>query len=67
MPLIHKSEQTTLGNVFNLTSSNKGIWTPALRYTVYNNVTKNYKIPKRIDINGYVDKDSESIVLGGKK
>ncbi len=62
----YKSKQL-FGNVFNLTSSNKGIWTPALRYTVYNNVTKNYKIPKRIDINGYVDKDSESIVLGGKK
>lgn len=62
----YKSKQL-FGTAFNLTSSNKGIWTPALRYTVYNNVTRNYKIPKRIDINGYVDKDSESIVLGGKK
>ncbi len=54
------------GSKFNLNSYNKGIWDNNLRNHVYNVVT-NYKTPQLIDINGYVDKDSEKIILGGKQ
>lgn len=43
----------------------KGVWDIDLREYVYTLVTENENA-KRIDINGFVDKDSEEILLGGK-
>ena len=52
--------------VFDYTKNIEGIWTNDLRSFIFNAITKDYKYPIKIDINGYVDKDSENIILGGK-
>lgn len=52
--------------VFDYTKNIEGIWTDDLRSFIFNAITKDYKYPIKIDINGYVDKDSENIILGGK-
>lgn len=45
------------------TKSIKGVWDNSMRQFIYNVVTEYYKL----DINGYVDKNSEEIILGGKE
>lgn len=37
-----------------------------MRLFIYNLVTQASPTPSRIDINGFVDKDSEAIILGGR-
>ncbi len=44
----------------------KGIWDNQLRKYIYDLVTNNPKYPTITDINGFVDKDSEKIILRGK-
>lgn len=44
----------------------KGIWDNQLRKYIYDLVTNNPKYPIITDINGFVDKDSEKIILRGK-
>lgn len=44
----------------------KGIWNRTLRKFIYDTVT-NFSTPLIFDINGFVDKDSEKIILRGKE
>lgn len=44
----------------------KGVWDNKLRYFIFNLVANNWKNPVTIDINGYVDKDSEEIIRRGQ-
>lgn len=43
----------------------RGIWSRKLRQFLYDIVVKNKNTPKTIDISGYVDKDTETIVTKG--
>lgn len=44
----------------------KGVWNNNMRVFIHDMVTTNVD-RKSIDINGYVDKDSEELILGGKE
>lgn len=48
-------------------SDKKDIWDPTLRYYIYNLVTNYCKSPVYLDINGFVDKDSEFIIDKGRE
>lgn len=44
----------------------KGIWDKDMRAYIYDVVSRVYKTPLCLDLNGYVDKDTEKILLRGK-
>lgn len=44
----------------------KGVWSNDLRKYIYDLVTQIYNKPLSFDVNGYVDKDTEEIILRGK-
>lgn len=54
------------GKTFAVDNLKKGIWDRHLRKYNYDLVT-NFKMPLSFDINGYVDKDTEEIILRGKE
>ncbi len=61
----YKSLQV-FGNKYSITTSDTGIWDNEMRTYIYNLVTQVYKYPLSVDINGFVDKDTEKIILRGK-
>lgn len=61
-----RNSEEKLGSRYKANNYTVGVWDNELRKYIFDLVTKIYNNPVTIDINGFVDKDTESILLRGK-